>query len=219
MRVARKLKLDIPGPDRRVTVEEVRDKGWGAVFGPDVSAPLPLIVEIGFGRGEYLRHLAEAEPTRAHVGVEVSFKRVLKMARRVARSDESNLRLICATGEQVIREVLEPGSVGTFWVNFPDPWPKKRHHKNRLLQAPFVTQLARRLVPGGLLHIATDHEEYAEAIDDVLRGEPLLENTLGVAYLDDVPDRIPTAYELEWRAEGRSLHFWTYRRRQLAGTP
>jgi len=214
--VARKLKLDIPGPDRRVTVDEVRDKGWEAVFAPDVADPLPLVVELGFGRGEYLRHLAETQPERAHVGVEVSFKRVLKMARRIAPTAESNLRLICAPGEQVIREVLEPGSVGTFWVNFPDPWPKKRHHKNRLLQAPFVAQLARRLAPGGLLHIATDHVDYAEAIDEVLRAEALLENTLDVPFLDDVPDRMPTAYELEWRAEGRTLHFWTYRRRTVA---
>ncbi len=202
-----------------MTVEEVRDKGWEAVFAPDVSAPLPLVVEIGFGRGEYLRHLAATSPGQAHVGVEVSFKRVLKMARRVARTDESNLRLICATGEQVVREVLEPASVAAFWVNFPDPWPKKRHHKNRLLQAPFVSQLARRLVPGGLLHIATDHVEYAEAIDEVLRHETQLENTLAVPYRGDVPDRMPTAYELEWRAEGRTLHFWTYRRKVDGGAP
>ncbi len=214
--MGRKLKLDIPGPDRRLSVEEVREKGWPAVFAPDVADPLPLVVELGFGRGEFLRHLAAEAPEQAHVGVELSFKRVLKMARRIAREDPGNVRLVCAPAEQVVREVLAPASVRTLWVNFPDPWPKKRHHKHRLLQPPLVAQLARRLVPGGALEIATDHADYAEAIDAALRGERELQNTLGVPFRRDVPGRLHTAYELEWRAEGRPLHFWSYRRRMPA---
>ncbi|MCP5055762.1 MAG: tRNA (guanosine(46)-N7)-methyltransferase TrmB [bacterium] len=214
--MARKLKLDIPGPDRRVSVEEVREKGWEAVFAPDVSSPTPLVVELGFGRGEFLRHLAAEAPGDAHVGVEVSFKRVLKMARRIAREEETNIRLICGGAEQAIREVIEPESVGAFWINFPDPWPKKRHHKNRLLQPPFIAQLAHRLIPGGRLEIATDHVDYAETIDAALRGEPLLENTQEVAFRTEVPGRLHTAYELQWRAEGRPLHFWSYRRRDAS---
>jgi tRNA (guanine-N7-)-methyltransferase len=212
--VTRKLKYDIPGPDRRVSPEEVREKGWEAIFAPDLRAPLRLVVEIGFGRGEYLLHLAAAEPQTAFVGVEVSFKRVLKMARRLARREIGNVRLIEASGEEVVRDLLTEASAAGFWINFPDPWPKKRHHRRRLLQPALVARLASRLVPGGELQVATDHEEYAEAIDAVLAGEPLLENALAPErYLRDVPGRLPTAYELEWRAEGRKLHFWTYRRR------
>ena len=212
--MTRKLKYDIPGPDRRVSPDEVREKGWEAIFAPDLRAPLRLVVEIGFGRGEFLQHLAREEPGTAHVGVEVSFKRVLKMARRLARSELGNVRLVEATGEEVVRDLLAPESVAAFWVNFPDPWPKKRHHRRRLLQPAFVARLADRLVPGGELHVATDHVEYAEAIDAVLSGEPLLENALAPErWLRDVPGRLPTAYELEWRAEGRALHFWSYRRR------
>ena len=82
-------------------------------------------------------------------------------------------------------------------------------------QPALVARLADRLAPGGELQVATDHEEYAEAIDAVLAGEPLLENALAPErYLRDVPGRLPTAYELEWRAEGRPLHFWSYRRRR-----
>ncbi len=211
--MARKLKRDIPGPDRRVTVAEVLEKGWPAIFGPDLADPFPLVVELGFGRGEFLRDLAARAPQRAHLGVEASWKRVLKMARRVAPTGERNLRLICAPAEQVVREILPPASVACFWVNFPDPWPKKRHHKNRLLQRPFVAQLAHRLVPGGCLEIATDHEGYAKVIDDALRHEPTLENALDRPFRRDVPGRMRTAYELEWRACGRPLHFWSYRRR------
>lgn len=211
--MARALKYDIPGPDRRLSVEQVREKGLAALFAPDVPLPLRLVVEIGFGRGEFLRHLAAQAPLVAHLGVEVSFKRVLKMARRIARTDERNIRLLEASGEEVVREILDDGSVETFWINFPDPWPKKRHHKRRLLEPAFVALLARRLVPGGRLEVATDHEEYALAIDEALRGEALLESALPVPFARDVPGRLRTAYEEEWRREGRPLHFWTYRRR------
>jgi tRNA (guanine-N7-)-methyltransferase len=209
--MTRSLKHDIPGPDRRATLESLRAEGVAAAFEGDVEKPLPLVVEIGFGRGEFLQDLAAREPDVAFLGVDYSHKRVWKLARRLAVTELSNVRIVEARGEDVVAE-LAPESVRTFWVNFPDPWPKARHHRRRLLQAPFVAELARRLVPEGRLEIATDHEEYAEHIDAVLAAEPLLENTLHVAFLRDVPGRRVTAYEAEWRAEGRSLHFWTYRR-------
>jgi tRNA (guanine-N7-)-methyltransferase len=125
------------------------------------------------------------------------------------------VRLLCAQAERVVAELLSPASVAEFWINYPDPWPKKRHHKRRLLQAPFVTALAERLVPGGLLHVATDHAEYAEEIAQLLAAEPRLENLFApAAFVREVPGRMATAYELEWRAEGRPLHFFDYRRRE-----
>jgi len=212
--VGRTLKYDIPGPDRRVEPEEVREKGWEALFAPDLAPPFPLVVELGFGRGEFLMDLARKAPDVAHVGIEVSPKRVLKMARRLARTDLGNVRLVQATAETVVEELLAPDSVETFWVNFPDPWPKKRHHRRRLIQPPFLARLAERLVPGGSLHVATDHVGYAEQIDACLAGEPRLENAFAPEpFLREVPGRMPTAYELEWRSEGRALHFWHYRRR------
>jgi tRNA (guanine-N7-)-methyltransferase len=212
--MSRTLKHDIPGPDRRVTIEDARAKGWDALFAPELAAPvLPLVVEIGFGRGEFLRQLAAEAPGVAHLGVERSWKRVLKLARRIAKAGDRNLRLICARGEDVVQEALPASSVRTFWINFSDPWPKLRHHRRRLVQAPFVRQLAVRLVPGGELHVATDDVPYAEHIDAVLRSEPLLENALPARWLAEIADRPVTAYEAMWRAEGRPLHFFSYRRR------
>jgi len=212
--MARHLKFDIPGPDRRVGFEELRDQGVAAAFAGDVAEPLPLVVEVGFGRGEFLLALAAERPERAFLGVEYSGKRVLKMARRVARSGLANLRLIQARGEDVVQELLAPGSVETFWINFPDPWPKKRHHRRRLIQPALASALALRLVPGGLLQVATDDVDYAEWIAQVLAAEPLLENVLAPEpFAREVSGRKATAYELEWRAEGRPLHFFTYRRR------
>ena len=212
--MSRTLKTDIPGPDRRVSLEDVRTKGWDALFAPELAAPVgALVVEIGFGRGEFLRQLAAEAPGVAHLGVELSWKRVLKMARRIARAGDPNLRLICARGEDVLQEAIADDSVRTFWINFSDPWPKARHHRRRLVQAPFVRQLAKRLVPGGELHVATDDVPYAEQIDEVLGGEPLLENALPGRWLPEIPGRVITAYEAMWRAEGRPLHFFRYRRR------
>jgi tRNA (guanine-N7-)-methyltransferase len=211
--VSRTLKTDMPGPDRRVGVAEAREKGWRAVFAPDVAEPLPLVVELGFGRGEFLRALAAAAPDAAHVGVDRSRRRAWKLARRIAKSDERNVRLVEATAEELVTGALDDASVATFWINFPDPWPKKRHHRRRLLQPGFVGLLATRLVPGGLLHAATDHAGYAEQIDAVLAGEPRLENALPAPFLSEMPGRLCTAYEAMWRAEGRALHFFTYRRR------
>lgn len=212
--MSRRLKHDIPGPDRRITADEVAEKGLAALFAPDVAAPLELVVEIGFGRGEFLMDLAGKAPHAAHLGVEVSAKRVLKMARRLALQPLVNVRLICATGEQVVRDLLGPAQVAAFWINFPDPWPKKRHQRRRLIQGPFVAALADRLVDAGTLHVATDHADYAEQIDAVLAAEPALANAFAPdPFVREVPGRLHTAYEREWRAEGRALHFWQYRRR------
>lgn len=208
--MSRALKYDIPGPDWRVEPERVRDEGWEKIFAPVPAAP--LVVEIGFGRGEFLRALAEASPGTAHLGVEVSFKRVLKLARRLACSELVNVRLVAAPAEEVLRDLLAPASVHTFWINFPDPWPKKRHARRRLLSPAILARLADRLEPGGHLHVATDHVAYAEEIDADLRAEPALENALAEPFVRDVPGRMRTAYELEWRAEGRPLHFWHYTR-------
>jgi tRNA (guanine-N7-)-methyltransferase len=209
--MARRLKLDIPGPDRRVLAADVLAKGWPALFGAE--PPLRLVLEIGFGRGEFLIDLALRAPAVAHVGVEISRKRVLKQARRLAKTEIANVRLVHGTGEEAIAELFAPASLDAVWINFSDPWPKKRHHRRRLVQAPLVAAIADRLVPGGVLHVATDDVPYAEHIDAVLAAEPRLANAFAPArWLADVPGRTPTAYELEWRAEGRPLHFFAYRR-------
>ena len=211
--MSRRLKYDLSGPDRRVAIEDVRAKGWEALF-PELPRPLRLVLEIGFGRGEFLADLAARAPGVAHVGVEMSWKRVLKMARRLARGELANVRLVHGLGEQVVDEAIAPGSLDAVWINFSDPWPKKRHHRRRLVQPALVAALAERLRPGGVLHVATDDGGYAEHIDAVLAAEPRLANDFAPdRWRAEVPGRMPTAYELEWRAEGRPLHFWSYRRR------
>lgn len=173
-------------------------------------------MDVGFGRGELLQELARADPEGAYLGIEYSSKRVFKLTRRLAKTEIDNVRLVQATAESALAE-LALASVLGFWVNFPDPWPKKRHHRRRLLQPAFVQAIGERLVPGGFLEVATDHEEYAEWIHGVLSIEPLLENRAApLAFRRDPPERAPTAYELEWRAQGRLAHYFSYARRSAA---
>jgi tRNA (guanine-N7-)-methyltransferase len=220
--MTRALRFDIPGVDWRISAEDVRAKGWDALFTGEgetaaATASRRFVVEIGFGRGEFLLGLAQAEPATRFVGVEYSFKRVLKTARRLARTELCNVRLLQETGEFVVQELLPDASVDEFWINFPDPWPKKRHARRRLLRPAFVHAAARRLRPGGRLHVATDDAAYAEEIDLALAAEACLENLLAPErFAREVPGRARTAYEIEWRSEGRPLHFFTYRRN--AGT-
>jgi tRNA (guanine-N7-)-methyltransferase len=210
--VPRRLRTDIPGPDWRVGVEELRDPGPDRLYPASLPRPLALVVDVGFGRGELLLELARGDPGRAYLGVDRSRKRVLKTARRLARTGLENVRLVQASAEAVV-DALAPASAAGFWINFPDPWPKKRHHRRRLLQPEFVRELALRLAPGGFLEVATDHEEYAAWIHAVLSAEERLRNRRApLPFRRDPPERCATAYELEWRAQGRPAHYFSYAR-------
>lgn len=211
--MSRTLKYDIPGTDWRRSMADAYEFGAHALFGPDLEPPFPLVIEIGFGRGEFLLELAAKYPETSFVGVEVSWKRVLKMARKVARAELENVRLLAGKGEAVVGDCVPEGSVHEIWVNFSDPWPKAAHAHRRIFQPPFIHSAALALEPGGLLRIGTDDPIYAEQIDEVLRGEPLLENVYAPeAFVEEVPDRIMTSYERDWRAEGRRMHFFDYAR-------
>ncbi len=211
--MARRLKHDIPGDDWRVAPEDVRQRGIPGLFAPELPDPEAVELEIGYGRGEFLLARAEERPRVGFLGVELSGRRHLKMARRLARSGLRNVRLCRAPAEYLLGECLPAACVDRVWINFPDPWPKKRHHRRRLIQPAFAGELCRVLRPGGCLEVATDHPEYAAWIAEVLSEAAGLENLWAPApFVPEVPGRRPTAYELEWRAEGRPLHFFRYRR-------
>jgi len=209
--MARALKQDMPGVDWRLDPEVLSERGLDAVFGAAFPRPLRLVVDLGFGRGEFVMALAEKAPQTPFLAVEYSPKRIHKMARRLARTELENVRLVHGRAEAVVGELLPDGCVACFSINFPDPWPKKRHRRRRLIQPAFVRELSRCLAPGGRLEVATDHEGYADHVHQVLSAEPWLRNLHGPdPFQREAHDRPSTAYELEWRAQGRSFHFFRY---------
>lgn len=135
------------------------------------------ILEIGFGMGETTAWIAGSQPERDFIGIEVHTPGVGGLLKHISERGLTNVRIIQHDAVEVLNNMIADGSLDGVHIFFPDPWPKKRHHKRRLIQKQFVSLLCRKLKRGGYLHIATDWQEYAEWILEILRGETLLENT------------------------------------------
>lgn len=137
----------------------------------------PKVLEIGFGMGETTAAIATTHPDIDYLALEVHTPGVGSLLKLMAEGKLTNLRVIQHDAVEVVRDMLQPGMLAGIHVFFPDPWPKKRQQKRRLIQPDFVALLAARLAPGGYFHCATDWEEYAQQMLEVLGGEPTLENT------------------------------------------
>ena len=144
-----------------------------AAFGRDA----PAVLEIGFGMGGTTAAIAAAMPDKDFLGVEVHTPGVGSLLKLIGEQGLTNLRLIQHDAVEVVNHMIAPGSLAGVHVFFPDPWHKARHNKRRLVQPAFVALLASRLAPGGYLHCATDWEDYAQQMLEVLGAEPSLENT------------------------------------------
>jgi tRNA (guanine-N7-)-methyltransferase len=144
-----------------------------AAFGRDE----PKVLEIGFGMGETTAAIAAAHSQIDYLGLEVHTPGVGSLLKQIAEEGLANVRIVQHDAVEVVRDMIAPATLSGIHVFFPDPWPKKRQQKRRLIQSPFVALLGQRLAPGGYLHCATDWEEYAQQMLEVLSGEPLLENT------------------------------------------
>lgn len=137
----------------------------------------PKILEIGFGMGETTAAIAQAHPQNDYLGIEVHTPGVGSLLKRIGELGLANLRIIQHDAVEVLRAMIAPDTLSGVHIFFPDPWPKKRHHKRRLIQPGLVALLAARMKAGAHLHVATDWEDYAEQILAVLAAEPALENT------------------------------------------
>ena len=137
----------------------------------------PVVVEVGSGMGETTARIARENPGVDYLAIEVHAPGVGSLLKRLAEESIGNVRVIQHDAVEVLRDMVPPGSLAGIHVFFPDPWPKKRHHKRRLVQEPFARLAAERLAPGGYIHVATDWQEYAEHVLQVLTLEKLLANT------------------------------------------
>jgi len=137
----------------------------------------PVILEIGFGMGETTAKIAEQMPEKNFLGVEVFNAGVGALLKRIDEQELENIRIIQHDAVEVLKYMIAPSSLDGVHIFFPDPWPKKRHHKRRLIQPAFVELLASRMASGAYIHCATDWEHYAYQMLEVLSACPLLQNT------------------------------------------
>jgi tRNA (guanine-N7-)-methyltransferase len=199
--------IDLPAPEDPTAAPCRLD--WQALFGND----RPVELEVGFGKGLFLLNAALACPQVNFAGVEIDRKYVLFTATRMAKRRLANVRLARADARVFLRERVPAASLQAVHVYFPDPWWKKRHHKRRVFTEDFARQCARVLAPGGLLHVATDVEEYFQIITDLLATVA----ELRVLPPPDVHDPkhdldYLTNFERKARKEGAVIHRARYER-------
>ena len=137
----------------------------------------PRILEIGSGMGEATARIAAQHPENDYLAIEVHTPGVGSLLNRIVELGLANVRVIQHDAVEVLRDMIAPAAFDGVHVFFPDPWPKKRHHKRRLIQPPIVALLVSRLKAGAYVHVATDWQDYAQQIMEVLSGNPLLVNT------------------------------------------
>jgi len=182
---------------------------FAALFGRDA----PVHLEIGFGNGEVLATMAAAHPQNNYLGIEVHRPGVGMLLRRLEAEGLANVRVACSDAREFLEQRIPEGSLSGVYVFFPDPWHKKRHQKRRLVQAAFVALLARKLKPGGWLHLATDWEDYARQMLAVLSAAEGFENAAGQNQFAPRPETRPhTRFERRGQRLGHGVRDLIFRR-------
>lgn len=173
----------------------------------------PRMLEIGFGAGEALLEYAAAHPEVDCIGIEVHRPGVGHLLLGVEAANLRNLRVICHDAVEVLQQRLAPASIALAHIFFPDPWPKKRHHKRRLIQAPFVELLAKAIAPGGTLRLATDWEQYAQHMREVIDASPAFANVAAESgFVARTAERTLTRFERRGQRLGHGVWDLEYRR-------
>jgi len=182
---------------------------WGRYF-----APGPLAVEVGFGGGDFLVEMATREPDTRFVGLERFGEGHRRLVAELKKRDLRNVLPVLGDAYILLQLLFEDRSLRSVFVNCPDPWPKARHARRRLLTSEFFALAGRKLEPGGRLFVATDDRPYAEAAAEAFGRVATLESTHpGRPWRLDSPYPAQTRYERRWTAEGRTMHYFVYARR------
>lgn len=173
----------------------------------------PRMLEIGFGAGEALLEYAAAHREVDCIGIEVHRPGVGHLLLGVEAANLRNLRVICHDAVEVLQQQLAPASISLAHIFFPDPWPKKRHHKRRLIQPPFVELLAQAIAPGGTLRLATDWEQYAQHMREVIDASPSFANAAAESgFVARSAERTLTRFERRGQRLGHGVWDLEYRR-------
>jgi tRNA (guanine-N7-)-methyltransferase len=194
--------IKVEAPELRLDPEGLLEAvDWGEIFG----SPYPVEVEIGIGKGRFLLATAAARPETNFLGIEWANKYLRIAEHRALRRGLKNVRFARVDARELVCRSIPDRSVRAYYVFYPDPWPKKRHQKRRFIQKSTVEHLARTLEPDGLLHVATDHAGYWEAIEEVLAADPCFQRlaSFGGPDFPLPPDAPLTNFEEKYRKEGR----------------
>jgi len=181
---------------------------WGQIFGRSA----PLLLEIGIGNGEFLVWLAERNQDKNCVGVEIDRNYLLKARNRVRVANLTNVRLIPMEGSKALSRLFAPDTLLALYLNFPDPWHKKRHQERRLVNLPFAWLLASRLVLNGQFVMVTDYEPYAQEVVSAFRNCPAYEPLWDSPIRTELPGYYQTKYARKWSALGRPLFYIGFRK-------
>lgn len=200
----------------RYVVEPDTTRDLDALFG----RVAPRVLEIGFGMGDSLAATAAAHPERDYLGIEVHRPGVGSLLARLDERGTHNIRIICGDAVDVLQNHLADAALDTVQLFFPDPWPKKRHHKRRIVQLAFVELLRRKLKPGGFFHVATDWEDYAEHVLTVMASAPGFSNTAATGRYTARPDDRPaTKFEQRGARLGHVIRDLVFRTHDSVDAP
>ncbi|UTW46684.1 tRNA (guanosine(46)-N7)-methyltransferase TrmB [bacterium SCSIO 12696] len=175
----------------------------GATFGRNA----PLVLEIGFGMGDSLLEMAAAEPDKDFIGIDVHPPGVGRLINNAGKQGLSNLRCYLADANDVLEDCIADASLARVQLYFPDPWHKKKHHKRRIVQPVFVEQIGRKLAVGGTFHLATDWQNYAEHMLEVMEAAANFSNVAGSGEFSPRPDYRPVT-KFEKRGERLGHGVW-----------
>jgi tRNA (guanine-N7-)-methyltransferase len=173
----------------------------------------PRLLEIGFGAGEALLAMAAAHPEKDYLGIEVYRPGVGRLLKALDECGITNVRVMRDDAVEILSRMIPPSSLDAVYLFFPDPWPKKRHHKRRIVQPEFVALVGSRLRPGGLFHMATDWEDYAQQMMGVMSHAAGFVNTAGPGrYAERPPWREETRFERRGERLGHAVRDLIFRR-------
>jgi tRNA (guanine-N7-)-methyltransferase len=182
---------------------------YGISFPEKIPSERPLVLEIGSGMGETTLEIAKADPETDFVAVEVHGPGVGSLLNRIHKENIKNLRVVRHDAVEVLERMVADGSLAALHLFFPDPWPKKRHHKRRLVQPAFAALVAKKLKAGGIFHAATDVPDYAEHIERIL-----LENNHFEKMKGGFAERPTTKFEARGQKLGHPIRDLFFRRRR-----
>jgi tRNA (guanine-N7-)-methyltransferase len=203
--------VKVAAPALRLDPERaVESLSWEEVFG----SAAPVEIEIGIGKGRFLLAAAAARPDVMHLGVEWANRYLLVAEERALKRGLSNVRFARVDARELVHHAIPSASVTAYYVFYPDPWPKARHNKRRFIQPQTVVHLARTLVEGGTIHVATDHDEYWSVIEPVVESNPAFERLgeFGGEHFPLPTDEPLTNFEVKYGRQGRRRFRASWRR-------